>query len=61
LLTRSLLPITVSVSVPLVGALFVRIGAAVTSKPSEQLDPYLKQMALSTLMFVILFGAGNLL
>ncbi len=41
--------------------LFIRIGAAVTSKPSEELDPYLKQMALSTLAFVILFGAGNLL
>jgi 1,4-dihydroxy-2-naphthoate polyprenyltransferase len=41
--------------------LFIRIGAAVTRKPSEELDPYLKQMALSTLVFVILFGAGNLL
>ncbi|MEJ0056269.1 MAG: UbiA family prenyltransferase [Bacteroidota bacterium] len=41
--------------------LFIRIGAAVTNKPSDELDPYLKQMALSTLAFVILFGAGNLL
>ncbi|HCW06135.1 MAG TPA: 1,4-dihydroxy-2-naphthoate octaprenyltransferase [Cytophagales bacterium] len=29
--------------------------------PSEQLDPLLKQMALTTLIFVILFGLGNLL
>ncbi|MDX5397624.1 MAG: 1,4-dihydroxy-2-naphthoate polyprenyltransferase, partial [Hymenobacteraceae bacterium] len=28
-------------------------------KPSE-LDPYLKQMALSTLLFVLLFGIGQL-
>ncbi len=41
--------------------LFIRIGMAVTSKKSEELDPYLKQMALSTLLFVILFGLGNLL
>ena len=41
--------------------LFIRIGLAVSEKPSEALDPYLKQMALSTLLFVILFGTGNLL
>ena len=41
--------------------LFFRIGAAVQQKPSHELDPYLKQMALSTLLFVILFGAGLLL
>jgi 1,4-dihydroxy-2-naphthoate octaprenyltransferase len=40
--------------------LFYRIGAAVSAKPSDALDPYLKQMALSTLLFVILFGVGNL-
>ncbi|HYG38435.1 MAG TPA: 1,4-dihydroxy-2-naphthoate polyprenyltransferase [Cytophagales bacterium] len=28
---------------------------------SAQLDPYLKQMALTTLLFVLSFGAGNLL
>lgn len=28
---------------------------------SQQLDPYLKQMALSTLLFVLLFGIGQLL
>lgn len=38
--------------------LFVRIGLAVQRKPSEQLDPYLKQMALATLLFVLLFGIG---
>jgi 1,4-dihydroxy-2-naphthoate octaprenyltransferase len=34
---------------------------AVTQKPSEQLDPYLRQMALATLLFVILFGLGIVL
>lgn len=38
--------------------LFVKNGFAVSSKPSEALDPYLKQMAISTLLFVILFGIG---
>jgi len=39
--------------------LFVRNGLAVSrlTNPRE-LDPYLKQMALSTLLFVILFGIG---
>ncbi len=41
--------------------LFLRNGIAVTQKPSVELDPYLKQMALSTLLFVILFGVGQLL
>ena len=41
--------------------LFVMNGLAVSKKPSTELDPYLKQMALSTLLFVILFGVGNLL
>jgi 1,4-dihydroxy-2-naphthoate octaprenyltransferase len=36
-------------------------GKKVSSLPSEQLDPLLKQMALSTLLFVLLFGVGNLL
>jgi 1,4-dihydroxy-2-naphthoate octaprenyltransferase len=42
--------------------LFVKNGLAVTrlTKASE-LDPYLKQMALSTLLFVILFGIGVVL
>jgi len=33
----------------------------VSTLPSEKLDPMLKQMALSTLAFVLLFGIGNLL
>ena len=41
--------------------LFVMNGLAVTKRPSTELDPYLRQMALSTLLFVILFGLGNLL
>ena len=39
---------------------FVRIGLAVVRKSSVELDPYLKQMALSTLVFVVLFGIGLL-
>lgn len=46
--------------VPVV-ALFVRNGIAVSTLPSEKLDPYLKQMAMSTLLFVITFGIGLLL
>ena len=38
--------------------LFMRNGIAITRKQPEFLDPYLKQMALSTLLFVLLFGAG---
>jgi len=34
---------------------------AISQKPSDQLDPYLKQMALSTLAFVLLFGIGLIL
>jgi 1,4-dihydroxy-2-naphthoate octaprenyltransferase len=41
--------------------LFIRNGIAVTKRPSHELDPYLKQMALSTLAFVLLFGIGILL
>jgi 1,4-dihydroxy-2-naphthoate octaprenyltransferase len=42
--------------------LFVKNGLAIArlTKASE-LDPYLKQMALSTLLFVILFGIGVVL
>lgn len=42
--------------------LFVKNGLAISrlTKASE-LDPYLKQMALSTLLFVILFGIGVVL
>jgi 1,4-dihydroxy-2-naphthoate polyprenyltransferase len=38
--------------------LFVKNGVAVSNKQPESLDPYLKQMALSTLLFVLLFGVG---
>ena len=38
--------------------LFFRNGQAISQKPSAELDPYLKQMALSTLLFVVLFGVG---
>lgn len=38
--------------------LFIRNGAAVSRKPPERLDPYLRQMAVSTLLFVLLFGIG---
>jgi 1,4-dihydroxy-2-naphthoate polyprenyltransferase len=41
--------------------LFIINGVAVSTKPSVQLDPYLKQMALATLIFVLLFGAGLIL
>lgn len=41
--------------------LFIRNGLAVSHKPSEELDPYLKQMALSTLFFVLSFGLGVVL
>lgn len=41
--------------------LFLKNGMAVSKKSSHELDPYLKQMALSTLLFVLLFGAGILL
>lgn len=36
-------------------------NAVKSLKSAEQLDPYLKQMALTTLLFVILFGIGQLL
>jgi 1,4-dihydroxy-2-naphthoate octaprenyltransferase len=41
--------------------LFIRNGMAVSRLPSDKLDPYLKQMALSTLIFVLLFGSGIIL
>jgi 1,4-dihydroxy-2-naphthoate octaprenyltransferase len=46
--------------VPVV-ALFIRNGLAVSTLPSEKLDPYLRQMAMSTLLFVITFGIGLLI
>lgn len=42
--------------------LFIRNGIAVSNLTDpKQLDPYLKQMALSTLLFVILFGVGQII
>ena len=41
--------------------LFLKNGIAVSQKPSSQLDPYLKQMALSTLFFFFFFGTGLIL
>ncbi len=41
--------------------LFLSIGTGVNLKPSNELDPYLKRMALGTLLFVLLFGIGQLL
>lgn len=42
--------------------LFIRNGLAISRlKKASELDPYLKQMALSTLLFVILFGLGIVL
>lgn len=45
----------------LAAPLLIANGRAVSTKPSEALDPYLKQMAMSTLLFVILFGTGSLI
>ena len=42
--------------------LFIKNGLAITRlKKASELDPYLKQMALSTLVFVLLFGLGIVL
>ena len=38
--------------------LFAMNGVAVTRRPSELLDPWLRQMAMSALLFVLLFGVG---
>lgn len=45
-------------SVPL---LIVNASAVKNKKTAAELDPFLKQMALSTLLFVVLFGVGYLL
>lgn len=41
--------------------LFIVNGVAVSTKQPDELDPYLRQMALSTLFFVLLFGTGLIL
>lgn len=46
----------------LVAPLFLKNGLSVSKNTvSNQLDPYLKQMAISTLLFVLTFGMGRLL
>jgi 1,4-dihydroxy-2-naphthoate octaprenyltransferase len=40
--------------------MLVQIGRGVVRLPSNQLDPLLKKMALTTLAFVVLFGVGLL-
>lgn len=41
--------------------LFIKNAMVISRKPSRELDPYLKQMALTTLAFVLLFGIGIIL
>lgn len=41
--------------------LFIRNAVAIKNKSSSELDPYLKQMAMTTLLFVLLFGMGVVL
>ena len=36
-------------------------GSAVMKKPGQELDPYLKQMAMTTLLYVLTFGLGLVL
>jgi 1,4-dihydroxy-2-naphthoate octaprenyltransferase len=45
----------------LTGPLFVQNGRAVSRRPPAELDPFLGQMSLATLLFVICFGIGELL
>jgi len=44
----------------LASPLLLRNGMAIYKKSSAELDPFLKQMAISTLLFVLLFGIGLL-
>ena len=42
--------------------LFIKNGVGVAkNKEAQTIDPYLKQMAMSTLLFVLLFGMGMLI
>jgi 1,4-dihydroxy-2-naphthoate octaprenyltransferase len=41
--------------------LFIYNGFSVTRKAPARLDPYLKQLAISTLLFVVCFGIGQLM
>lgn len=42
----------------LTAPMLIKNGLAIYQKPSSELDPFLKQMAFSTLLFVLLFGIG---
>ncbi len=42
----------------LTAPMLIKNGMAIYQKPSSELDPFLKQMAFSTLLFVLLFGIG---
>ena len=55
---KSALQLIFLVIVPL---LFINARAVKQKKEAAQLDPYLKQMALTTLIFVLTFGIGQLL
>lgn len=39
----------------------INVKAVFTKEEPKQLDPFLKQLAISTLLFVLLFGAGQLI
>lgn len=39
----------------------INVKAVVTKEDPKQLDPFLKQLAISTLLFVLFFGAGLIL
>ncbi|WP_420315794.1 1,4-dihydroxy-2-naphthoate octaprenyltransferase [Ekhidna sp.] len=45
----------------LVNVPFIKHIKAVKNKPSKELDPHLKQMAISTLIFSLLFSVGQIL
>ncbi|WP_436515895.1 1,4-dihydroxy-2-naphthoate octaprenyltransferase [Ekhidna sp. To15] len=45
----------------LIMVFFIKNIRAVRNKPANELDPYLKQMAISTFLFSILFSLGMLL
>ena len=40
---------------------FINARAVILKKQASELDPFLKQMAISTLFFVLSFGIGNLM
>lgn len=42
-----------------IGILLIKNIRAVSNKPLHELDPYLKQMAISTFLFAILFSLGQ--